>query len=104
MLLILFLEPHGQPSRPAFPTTSGAALSHDGLQYLLNKRLAVACRQCASLSGKHVTPHVLRHTLAMELLHHGVDRSVIALWLGHRGLSRRHPSICMPICNSRKLR
>src|ERR1700722_19900355 len=32
-----FQEHHGQPSRPAFPTTSGAALSHDGLQYLLNK-------------------------------------------------------------------
>ena len=30
-----------------------------------------------------MTPHVLRHTLAMDLLHHGVDRSVIALWLGH---------------------
>ena len=47
-----FQEHHGQPSRPAFPTTSGAALSHDGLQYLLNKHLAVACRQCASLSRK----------------------------------------------------
>src|SRR5271170_2531268 len=51
-----FQEHHGQPSTPAFPTTSGGALSHDGLQYLLNKHLAVACRQCASLSGKHVTP------------------------------------------------
>ena len=61
-------------------------MSHDGLQYLLNKHLAVACRECASLSGKHVTPHVLRHTLAMDLLHHGVDRSVIALWLGHESI------------------
>jgi integrase len=81
-----FQEHHGQPSRPAFQTTSGRALSHDGLQYLLNKHLAVARRQCASLSGKHVTPHVLRHTLAMDLLHHGVDRSVIALWLGHESV------------------
>ena len=31
-------------------------------------------------------PHVLRHTAAMELLHHGVDRSVIALWLGHESV------------------
>ena len=38
------------------------------------------------LAGKHVTPHVLRHTLAMDLLHHGVGRSVIALWLGHRSV------------------
>jgi integrase/recombinase XerD len=61
-------------------------LSRDGLQYLLTKHLAVARRHCASLSGKHVTPHVLRHTLAMDLLHHGVDRSVIALWLGHESV------------------
>jgi site-specific recombinase XerD len=25
----------------------------------------------------------LRHTMAMDLLENGVDRSVIALWLGH---------------------
>ena len=30
-----------------------------------------------------ITPHVLRHTAAMRLLHAGVDISVIALWLGH---------------------
>ncbi|BBO79643.1 hypothetical protein DSCO28_02090 [Desulfosarcina ovata subsp. sediminis] len=30
-------------------------------------------------------PHI-RHTAAMELLHHGVDRSVIALWLGHESV------------------
>jgi site-specific recombinase XerD len=35
---------------------------------------------------KNITPHVLRHTLAMDLLHHGVDRSVIALWLGHESI------------------
>jgi integrase/recombinase XerD len=79
-------ERQGQSSEPAFPTTSGGALSHDGLQYLLAKHLVVARRHCSSLSGKHVTPHVLRHTLAMDLLHHGVDRSVIALWLGHESV------------------
>ncbi len=29
---------------------------------------------------------MLRHTAAMELLQHGVDRSVIALWLGHESV------------------
>jgi site-specific recombinase XerD len=37
---------------------------------------------CASLSGKHVTPHALRHTLAMDLLDHGVDRSSDRALLG----------------------
>jgi site-specific recombinase XerD len=29
---------------------------------------------------------VLRHTTAMDLLQAGVDRSVIAMWLGHESL------------------
>ena len=29
---------------------------------------------------------MLRHTAAMELLQAGVDRSVIALWLGHESV------------------
>jgi site-specific recombinase XerD len=33
-----------------------------------------------------VSPHVLRHATAMDLLQHGVDRSVIALWLGHESM------------------
>ena len=32
---------------------------------------------------KTVTPHVLRRTTGMNLLHAGVDTSVIALWFGH---------------------
>ena len=33
-----------------------------------------------------MSPHVLRHTTAMDLLQEGVDRSVIALWLGHESI------------------
>jgi site-specific recombinase XerD len=79
-------ERHGAPSEPAFPNARGAALSHDGLEYLLARHLATAQRRCPSLARKHVTPHVLRHTLAMDLLQHGADRSVIALWLGHESV------------------
>ena len=76
-------ERQGQPGEPVFPTTRGTALSHDALQYLLDKHLPTACRHCPSLARKRVTPHVLRHTLAMDLLHHGAEQTVIALWLGH---------------------
>ena len=38
---------------------------------------------CPSLKSKRVTPHVLRHATAIQLLQAGVERSVIALWLGH---------------------
>ena len=42
-----------------------------------------ASNLCPSLKHKRVTVHRLRHTMAMDLLQAGVDRSVIALWLGH---------------------
>ncbi len=76
-------ERHGLPEDPVFPSIRGSSLSRDAVERLVAKHTATAQGQCLSLSGKKVTPHVLRHTAAMELLQHGVDRSVIALWLGH---------------------
>ncbi len=69
-----------------FPNARGGRLSADGVQYLLAKHVSVARTKCPTLAGKHVTCHVLRHTAAMELLQGGVDRAVIALWLGHESV------------------
>jgi site-specific recombinase XerD len=69
-----------------FPNARGGRLSADGVQYLVAKHVAVARQRCASLRHKRVSPHVLRHTSAMELLQAGVDRAVIALWLGHESV------------------
>ncbi|OGA43270.1 MAG: integrase [Betaproteobacteria bacterium RIFCSPLOWO2_12_FULL_63_13] len=69
-----------------FPNPHGGRLSADAVQYLLAKYAAVARGRCASLTRKRVSPHVLRHTAAMELLQAGADRSVIALWLGHESI------------------
>ncbi len=85
-LRVWLRERHGQLDDPLFPNARGRSLSRDGVEYLLAKNVAVAGQQCSSLQKKHITPHVLRHTTAMELLQHGVDRSVIALWLGHESL------------------
>jgi site-specific recombinase XerD len=69
-----------------FPSARGGRLSADAVQDLLAKHVTVAARCCPSLRKKRVTPHVLRHAAAMELLQSGVDRSVIALWLGHESV------------------
>ena len=76
-------ERQGQPSDPVFPTSHGAALSTDAVAKLVAKHAARASQTCPSLAAKTVTPHTLRHTTAMALLHAGVDTTVIALWLGH---------------------
>jgi site-specific recombinase XerD len=69
-----------------FPSARGARLSADGVQYLLAKHVAVASKSCASLQRRRITPHMLRHTTAMELLQAGMDSAVIALWLGHESV------------------
>jgi integrase/recombinase XerD len=83
VLTAWLLERQAKPSDPLFPNARGGTLSPDGVQYLLAKHVATAAARCTSLQNKRVTPHVLRHTAAMNLLHHGVDSTVIALWLGH---------------------
>jgi integrase/recombinase XerD len=50
---------------------------------LVAKHAAHAAERCPPLTAKTITPHVLRHTAAMRLLHAGVDTTVITLWLGH---------------------
>jgi integrase/recombinase XerD len=77
------LRQPGAPGDPAFPSSRGGHLSADAVQLLVSRHFVTACRTCPSLRKKSVTPHTLRHAAAMSLLQHGVDLSVIALWLGH---------------------
>ena len=69
-----------------FPNARGNRLSGDSVRYVLAKRIVTASKTCPSLLRKKVTPHVLRHTMAMGLLQAGVDRAVMALWLGHESV------------------
>jgi len=73
----------GLPTDPLFPTRRGAPLSRDALERRVAKHAAAAAQSCPTLVGKKISPHILRHTAAMRLLHAGVDTTVIALWLGH---------------------
>jgi integrase/recombinase XerD len=75
-----------EPETPVFPSSRGGPLSRDAVEQLVARHCQAAARRCPSLKTKTVTPHVLRHTAAMELLQHGIDRSVIALWLGHESV------------------
>jgi integrase/recombinase XerD len=86
-MLAAWIHERRAPSEaPLFPGIRGGALSRDAVERLVAKHIATAQQSCPSLRSKRITPHVLRHTAAMELLQNGVDRSVIALWLGHESV------------------
>jgi site-specific recombinase XerD len=79
-------ERGGAADAPVFPTIRGDRLSRDAVERVVRKYTLAASKACTSLLGKRVSPHVLRHSTAMELLQNGVDRTVIALWLGHESV------------------
>jgi len=79
-------EPQRGDGQALFPNARGTRLSPDGVHYLLVRHVRAAAKVCPSLKNKRITVHCFRHTTAMDLLQQGVDRSVIALWLGHESL------------------
>lgn len=82
------IEHGGKPDDPLFPSrNNGRHLSRDSVEHLVHNHAAAAHQRCPSLQHKTVTPHTLRHTAAMKLLHAGVDTAVIALWLGHENIT-----------------
>jgi len=86
VMKVWFHEQNGKSEDITFPSVRSGQLSSDAVQYLVSKHTKNAKLLCSSLKKKRVTPHVLRHTTAMELLQAGIDRSVIALWLGHESV------------------
>jgi integrase/recombinase XerD len=86
VLEVWLKERAGTDNDPLFTTIRGTKLSRDALECIVRRHTRSASISCPSLTGKRVSPHVLRHSTAMELLHHGVDQTVIALWLGHESV------------------
>lgn len=86
-LLRRWINERGAPAiAPLFPARHGGPLSRDAVERLVKKYAMRAADKCPTLSRKHVSPHVLRHTTAVRLLQAGVDRAVIALILGHESV------------------
>ena len=58
-------------------------MTRSGFEYVLDKHVAIAARHCASLVGRSVSPHQLRHSCAVIMLEATRDIRKVALWLGH---------------------
>ncbi|MDD7973680.1 tyrosine-type recombinase/integrase [Roseinatronobacter alkalisoli] len=70
-------------SSALFPSTFGKPMTRSSIARRLAVAVTNAGRVEPKLINRVVSPHIIRHTTAMHLLHSGVDISVIALWLGH---------------------
>jgi integrase/recombinase XerD len=79
-------ERRGSEGDPVFVSNRNEPLSRDAVEQIVRRHVRAASAKCPSLKKKRVTPHVLRHSAAMQLLQNGVDRTVIALWLGHESV------------------
>jgi integrase/recombinase XerD len=73
----------GDSSGPIFQGTHGERLTRFGATHVVRRAVATASALQPGLARKIVSPHVLRHTLAMTLLQSGVDLLTISAWLGH---------------------
>jgi integrase/recombinase XerD len=76
-----------EPDRPLFLNLRGEKLTRFGVYQILKKRIGLCTSTVASLRGRRIHPHTLRHTTAVHLLKAGVDFATISQWLGHSSLN-----------------
>jgi site-specific recombinase XerD len=75
------------PMELIFRSARGNHLTRDGAAHIIAKYVQRAARTRRELRGRHVTPHVFRHSCAVALLQSGVDVSVIRDYLGHASIA-----------------
>lgn len=66
-----------------FLNRQGRGMTRSGFEYILAKHVAKASAGTPTLGRKTITPHVLRHTCAMNTLQATRDVRKVSLWLGH---------------------
>jgi len=76
--------------RPLFPNRTGGPMTRTGVTDRLKLAVATAATRCPQLRKRHISPHIVRHATAMNMLQSGVDITVIALWLGHESPATTH--------------
>jgi integrase/recombinase XerD len=58
-------------------------MTRAGFEYILEKHAKSAAARCPTLSGRTLSPHLLRHSCAVLMLQATRDIRKVALWLGH---------------------
>lgn len=74
------------PVPELFLNARGSHMTRAGFEYVLRRHARAAARHDPGLQGKRISPHVLRHTCALQVLQATGDIRKVALWLGHQSL------------------
>ena len=69
-----------------FLNARGGSLSRSGFEYILAKHVKTATANTPALAKKRISPHVLRHSCAMNTLLATRDVRKVSLWLGHASM------------------
>jgi site-specific recombinase XerD len=78
------------PQAPVFLNARGRRLSRFGVIYILRQAVSIATKTRPIVGSDSISPHTVRHSLAMGLLQSGVDPITIQSWLGHASLNTTH--------------
>lgn len=79
-----WLAVRGTPQAPElFVNAQGMAMTRAGFEYILEKHARTAAARCPTLTGRRLSPHLLRHSCAVLMLQATRDIRKVALWLGH---------------------
>ena len=78
---------------PVFVNARGKRLTRHGVNHILQKAVKKATLVAPVPISRTVFPHMLRHSVGMQLLQSGVDLTTIQAWLGHESVNTTHQYI-----------
>ena len=84
-----YMTRHGRikKAEPLFVNRAGEKLTRAGIQYVIDKYVALAKESFPGLFIKRITNHSFRHSKAMHLLEAGVNLIYIRDFLGHASVT-----------------
>jgi site-specific recombinase XerD len=94
------------PAPELFVNARREPMTRAGFEYILEKHVRRAIQSCPSLATKRISPHVLRHSCALNVLEATKDLRKVSLWLGHANMqttemyTRADPSIKLEALNA----
>ncbi len=87
---LLERTPNDPHNKALFLNAKGFPITRFGIRYIVRKYAGKAEKKCPSIKTKSVSPHTLRHSIAMMLLRAGVLLESIQHILGHANLNTTH--------------